>query len=342
MALEPTLSGRRAGLVDGLVEANAELRKNPGMGYAAVLGEALIDLLETDLSDGEPGYRPAVGGAPFNVAVGVARLGGGAEFIGSISTDRLGERLHGFLVSNGVGTGGAKRVGVPTTLALTSFAGAEPDFAFYGDSHGMLSPDDLDPAVLAEAAVTYTGSIAMLRPPTLAAARAAWQVPGARKVFDPNARPRLLTDVAGYRAVVEEFAAGADLVKLSSADATVLWDADERTVAARLADLGAETVVVTRGAAGALLRHEGAEQEIPAPRVVAIDATGAGDSVMAALIHGLLLTGRDARPDWPALVRYALAVGALTVEGRGGATALPTGEQVRARFPDAVPGAAAP
>ncbi len=304
------------------------------MGYAVVLGEALIDLLETELSDGEPGYRPAVGGAPFNVAVGVARLGGGVQFVGSVSTDRLGERLHGFLVGNGVGTGGAKRVGVPTTLALTSFAGAEPDFAFYGDSHGLLGPDDLDPVALAEADVVYTGSIAMLRPPTLAAARAAWQVPGPRKVFDPNARPRLLTDVAGYRAIVEEFAAGADLMKLSSADATVLWDADEVTVAARLADLGAQTVVVTRGAAGALLRHDGAVEEIPAPRVVAVDATGAGDSVMAALIHGLLLTGRDVRPDWPALVRYALAVGALTVEGRGGATALPTAQQVRERFPD--------
>lgn len=307
------------------------------MGYAVVLGEALIDLLETELSDGETGYRPAVGGAPFNVAVGVARLGGAAEFVGSVSTDRLGERLHGFLAGNGVGTGASKRVGVPTTLALTSFAGAEPDFAFYGDSHGLLGPDDLDPTALAGAAVLYTGSIAMLRPPTLAAARAAWRVPGPRKVFDPNARPRLLTDVAGYRAVVEEFAAGADLMKLSSADATVLWGADEASVAARLADLGAQTVVVTRGAAGALLRHGGAVTEIAAPRVVAVDATGAGDSVMAALVHGLLLTGAGAAPDWPALVRYALAVGALTVEGRGGATALPTADRVRERFPDAVP-----
>jgi fructokinase len=307
------------------------------MSYAAVLGEALIDLLETELADGGPGYRPAVGGAPFNVAVGVARLGGGAEFVGSVSTDRLGERLHEFLVRNGVGTGAAKRVGVPTTLALTSFSGAEPDFAFYGDSHGMLGPDDLDPALLAGAGVVYAGSIAMLRPPTLAAARAAWQVPGPRRVFDPNARPRLLTDVAGYRAVVEEFAATADLIKLSSADATVLWDADEATVAARLAHLGAGTVVITRGAAGALLRHRGTVVEVPAPRVVAVDATGAGDSVMAALIHGLLVTGSDAQPDWPALVRYALAVGALTVEGVGGATALPTAERVRERFPDVAP-----
>jgi fructokinase len=310
------------------------------MSYAVVLGEALIDLLE-DASGPEPCYRPAVGGAPFNVAVGVARLGGNAEFVGSISTDRLGERLHGFLVANGVGTGGVLRVSAPTTLALTNFSGAEPDFAFYGDSHGMLGPDDVDRARIAGADVVYTGSIAMLRPPTLAAARAAWQVSGPRKVFDPNARPRLLADVTAYRTVVEEFAAEADLMKLSAADAAILWEADEKTVAERLAGLGHATVVITRGAAGALLRHAGGVAEIPAPRVSAVDTTGAGDSVMAALVEGLLLTGRAAEPDWPALVRYALAVGALTVQGRGGATALPTAQAVREQFPQDVPSSSA-
>jgi sugar/nucleoside kinase (ribokinase family) len=331
------------------------------MGYAVVLGEALIDLLE-DASGAEPCYRPAVGGAPFNVAVGVARLGGHAEFVGSISTDRLGERLYSFLVENGVGTGGVLRVQAPTTLALTNFSGAEPDFAFYGDSHGMLGPDDLDAARVAGADVVYTGSIAMLRPPTLAAARAAWQVSGPLKVFDPNARPRLLTHVQGgggprpptsapfepdsnavgaYRAVVEEFATGADLMKLSAADAAILWDADEETVADRLAGLGHATVVITRGATGALLRHAGGVAQIAAPRVAAVDTTGAGDSVMAALVEGLLLTGRSGDPDWPALVRYALAVGALTVQGRGGATALPTAAAVRERFPQDVPSSSA-
>jgi len=310
------------------------------MGYAVILGEALIDLLE-DTSGAEPCYRPAVGGAPFNVAVGIARLGGSAEFVGSVSTDRLGERLHAFLVGNGVGTAGVVRVPAPTTLALTSFSGAEPDFAFYGDSHGMLGPDDLDLARLAAADVVYTGSIAMLRPPALAAARAAWQVSGPRKVFDPNARPRLLADVAAYREVVEEFAAGADLMKLSSADAAILWGADEETVAERLAGLGHATVVITRGAAGALLRHAGGVATIAAPRVSAVDTTGAGDSVMAALVAGLLLTGRASAPDWQALVRYALAVGALTVQGRGGATALPTAQAVRERFPQDVPSSSA-
>jgi fructokinase len=159
-------------------------------------------------------------------------------------------------------------------------------------------------------------------------------------VFDPNARPRLLADVAGYRAVVEEFAAGADLLKLSAADAELLCGEDAVTVAERLAG-GRTTVVVTRGAAGAVVRHAGITQTVPAPKVSAVDATGAGDSVMAALIHGLLLAGPEGDPDWEALARYALAVGGLTVEGRGGATALPTAERVRERFPQAVPASSA-
>jgi fructokinase len=303
--------------------------------YAVVLGEALMDLLDGTDGDG-PVYRPMVGGAPFNVAVGISRLGGAAHFVGSVSTDALGERLLAFLIDNGVRVDGVKRVRASTTLALTTFTDAEPDFTFYGDSHGLLGPDDLDADLLAAADVISAGSIAMLWEPTLQAARAAWRVPGPRKVFDPNARPRLLRDRAAYAAVVEEFAAGADLVKLSAVDAEVLWGDDPERAAARLGEGGA-TVVVTRGGSGALLRHAGHSSMERAESIEALDTTGAGDSVLGALVHGMLTTPAGAEPDWPLLLRYALAVGSLTCERRGGATALPTAAEIRARFPQAVP-----
>jgi len=298
------------------------------MGYAAVLGEALIDLLEGDCGPDRV-YRPAVGGAPLNVAVGVARLGGRAEFVGSLSTDGLGQRIRRFLADAGVGLRNAVEVHVPTTLALTTFVGYEPDFSFYGGSHGQLGPAELDRALVSEAAVTYAGSIALLCEPGLAVAREAWAVSGPLKVFDPNVRVRLLDDVGAYRAVVEEFAAGADLVKISSADAGVLWPDDALAAVRRLA--GAATVVLTRGAAGAVLMHAGDEVEVPAPKVDAVDATGAGDATMGGLVYGLLSGGPP--DDWAELVRFAVAVAALTCESPGGATALPTLDQVRARFP---------
>ena len=105
------------------------------MGYAVVLGEALIDLLETE-RDGELIYRQAIGGAPLNVSVGTTRLGGDVQYVGSLSNDILGDRIAQFLRSAGVGIRGVKRVPVPTTLAVTTFEGAELST---GDSMGVTS-----------------------------------------------------------------------------------------------------------------------------------------------------------------------------------------------------------
>ncbi|MFI1987885.1 carbohydrate kinase [Actinoplanes sp. NPDC020271] len=309
------------------------------MGYAVVLGEALIDLLEADLG-GEQIYRQAIGGAPLNVAVGVARLGGRVEYAGTLSTDVLGDRIAAFLTETGVGERGVRRVDVPTTLAVTTFEGAEPGFTFYGEppSYALLAPGDLDQATLAGAEVLYTGSICLLREPFRATARQAWAGFGGIRVFDPNVRPKLLPDEAALTALrdlVEEFFATADLVKLSSADAQLLYgDSDPAAAADRIRALGAGTVVVTCGAQGAHVAAADGAVMLPAPAVAAIDATGAGDSVMGALVRRLLADGRPSGlAAWEGHVRYALAVAGLVCERQGGATAMPTPTELAARWP---------
>jgi len=308
------------------------------MGYAVVLGEALIDLLEGQCG-GEPVFRPAVGGAPLNVAVGVARLGGAVEFVGSLGDDGLAGRIRDLLSTAGVGMRGTITTTAPTALAVATFAGAEPDFRFYGDppSYALLEPQALDAELVSAAAVLYCGSIALLHPGPLAAAREAWSRTGGLRVFDPNVRPRLLTGpdaVTELRSVVAEFAADADVVKLSSADAEVLYPATSvRQAADRLLDLGARTVVLTCGAAGALVATGAGSAMLPAPEVRAVDATGAGDSVMAALIADLLADGvPEDLAGWTHRVGYALQVAGLVCESPGGAVAMPTREQVAARF----------
>ncbi|MEV4348189.1 carbohydrate kinase [Actinoplanes sp. NPDC049596] len=308
------------------------------MGYAVVLGEALIDLQEAE-HDGGVVYRQAIGGAPLNVAVGATRLGGEVRYVGSLSNDVLGDRIAAFLGEAGVGVGGVKRVAVPTTLAVTTFVGAEPTFTFYGEppSYSLLAPSDVDTAAVRGADVLYAGSICLLREPFRAAARAAWAVPGPLKVFDPNARPTLLPDgaaVTALRELSEEFFATADLVKLSAADAEVLYDGAAPEVAAeRIRGLGAKAVVVTRGSQGAYVAAEDGAATLPAPKVDAIDATGAGDSVMGALIRRLLADGLPKDLDsWQRSVRFALAVAGLVCERRGGAVAMPTHEEVNARW----------
>ncbi|SDT61664.1 carbohydrate kinase family protein [Actinoplanes derwentensis] len=308
------------------------------MSYAMVMGEALIDLLEADLDGGQV-YRQAIGGAPLNVAVGVARLGGDARYAGTLSRDVLGERMAAFLRDAGVDQTGVRRVPVPTTLAVTTFEGAEPTFTFYGEppSYALLTPADLDLGAVAGASVLYTGSICLLREPFVTAARAAWAVDGPLRVFDPNVRPTLLPDTAAIdalRTLVESFFATADLVKLSAADAVVLYgDDDPAAAAAHILGLGAAAVVVTRGSLGAHVATAAGDVSVPAPVVAAIDATGAGDSVMAALISSLLAGGRPVGLDgWAANVRFALSVAGLVCERPGGATAMPTPADLKARW----------
>ncbi|WP_200212591.1 carbohydrate kinase family protein [Micromonospora coerulea] len=309
------------------------------MGYAVVLGEALVDLLDAE-HDGQPVYRQAIGGGPLNVAVAVARLGGDARFVGSLGDDALADRIRAFLTAAGVGLAGAVTVPAPTALAVATFAGPEPDFRFYGEprSYALLTADDLDVALVEGADVVYCGSIVLLDPPVLAAARRAWSIAGALRVFDPNVRPRLLAGpaaLAGLREVVAEFAASAHLVKLSTADAEVLYPREPvEGVAAYLRELGAGTVVVTLGAAGALVAAGPDVVRIPAPKVHAVDATGAGDSVMGALIADLLAAGEPEDPaGWQQRVAFALRVAALVCESPGGAVAMPTRADVTHRFP---------
>ena len=320
-----------------MATANRRTRANRGgaalqngcVTYAVVVGEALIDLLEEG-----PVYWPMIGGGPLNVAVGLARLGDRVEFLGAVGRDVLGGRIRAFLADAGVGTGGCVDVDQPTSLAVTSFRGPEPEFHFYGQppSYGQFAPAHLDPATVAGAATLYCGSIALLCDASRAAARRAWSEPGPLKTLDPNVRASL-TRIRPGSLHCGGFAATADLVKLSEPDARALFDADPADAATHLRSLGAAAVVVTRGAAGALLVTGSGQAEIAAPPTDAVDTTGAGDAVMAGLLHGLLITGPPTdREDWQALVGFALTVASLCCERRGGATAMPTLAEVRARL----------
>ena len=79
-------------------------------------GEALIDFLQGPVG-GQAGYVPHPGGSPFNVAVGLARLGVPAGFLGGVSTDVFGDLLVDALARNGVDRRFAVRLPAPTTRA---------------------------------------------------------------------------------------------------------------------------------------------------------------------------------------------------------------------------------
>jgi sugar/nucleoside kinase (ribokinase family) len=306
----------------------------PPSGSAVVLGEALIDLLEQP--DGS--LRPAAGGAPLNVAVGLARLGTPTQLVAGVGTDPFAASVRDLLSASGVSLASLTEVPGPSPLAVATFRGAEPSFSFYGS---VLVPA-LDPAVVTAASVVYCGSIALLTP-FVEVARAAWAIEGPLRVFDPNLRPFLL-ESAGIdraRAMVEEFAASADLLKLSDADARLLYpELSPISAALRLRSCGARTVVVTLGAAGAVLLRpdRGARPSAMAASSIhstdtvigfpvhagpVIDTTGCGDSVAAALMHSLAQGLPDEDAAWISAVRFALRVASYVAARPGGAVAMP-------------------
>ncbi len=304
--------------------------KDKGGRYAVVIGEALVDMIE-GRCDGQEVYRPMLGGSPFNTAVGLGRLGNGVEFVGSFGSDAFADRLRRFLHENGVGTAASARHPEKTCLALTTLEDGKPRFEYYGSPRvwGLLYAEQLDMRLLERSSVLHCGSTAFLGGPILEAVRAAYGVSGPIKTMDPNPRASLIEDVRAYRKHLEGFYGLVDLVKLSDDDASLLYCEDAVTAARHIQDLGVRTVVVTRGAQGAVVLHESRIASVEAKQVAVLDTTGAGDAFMAGIIDRLIAGGVPPSIEgWVRILERATEVAAVVCRSPGGASAMPTREDL--------------
>ncbi|GAA4873518.1 carbohydrate kinase family protein [Actinomycetospora straminea] len=298
-------------------------------GRVVVGGEALVDLVPTgDEHPDDPALRalaPRLGGGPFNVAVGLGRLGVPTTMLTRLSTDAFGEALVRRLDANDVDTSLLQRGPEPTTLAVVTLDGAgAAQYAF----HVAGSADRLvaDPGELpADTAALAVGTLSLVLEPGASryAALAVREAERGRLVsLDPNLRPGLADDPGAVIARLDAIAAVAGLVKLSDEDAE-RWG---RTPS-DLLDAGAGAVVLTRGAEG-LTAHTrgGGVVAVPADAVgPLVDTIGAGDSVHAALLAWLAGRGaldRAAVADldadaWSDALRSAARAAAWTVSRAG-------------------------
>ncbi len=293
------------------------------------IGEILIDFTAIVEHGQTVGFRMHPGGSPFNVAVGLARLGGRVEFAAKLSTDFFGRFLHSHLEREGVGTRFLSQSDAPTTLAFVALEAGEPEFSFYqeGTADTLLRPADL-PAGIVASQILHFGSISLLREPT--ASTIAGLVErlrgGPLLSFDPNIRPRQVADPPAFRQFLDRLLPMADLVKVSAAD--LRWLTPDRTVddaAGLLLDQGPVLVVVTLGADGCYARSRRVAVRLPAPRVDVVDTVGSGDAFTAGLLSALAERdvvsrhGLDAArlPVIEETLRFALAGAALNCTCRG-------------------------
>lgn len=286
-----------------------------------VAGEALVDRVAAP--DGS--VSDALGGAPYNVARALARLGVDVEFAGAVSTDALGEELIARLVADGVGMDRVQRVAAPTTIAFAEIdPGGTASYRFEID--GTAAPQLTRLPVGADVTTLVTGGLALVFPPMVETVVKATEAVGSEVLVfvDVNSRPAVVEDRVAYLDAVRRVLGRADVVKVSDEDLDVL--APELDVDAMLA-LGASAVVVTAGARGSAIVTPHGRREVPVAPLPGpvVDTIGAGDTFSAAFVGWWTLAGfgRDHLAGPAAVdrlvdaVRAAGVAAAVTVTRRG-------------------------
>lgn len=274
-------------------------------------GDALIDFVPSRTADGHDALRPVVGGSCLNVAVGLARLGAPTGFVGGISTDLFGGMIADHAAASQVDLRYATRSADQTTLAFVRIVAGESHYAFY-DAETAARKWSWAEGLIPFAAIDamHVGSTTLVHDEGAAETRAMIAEAAGRTTisFDPNCRPNLVSDISGYRARMDAFAASADLIKMSDVDFDYLHGhRDYAAQAGMLLNGGRSLVVITRGPQGALGWHATAGAiEVAAPQVDVVDTIGAGDSFQAALLFALHRLGRIRKPDLKALTATEL------------------------------------
>ena len=276
-----------------------------------VCGEALYDLFASEGPQGLS-FDARIGGSPFNVAVGLARLGQPSGLMTGLSTDNLGRRLRAALEAEGVSTAYLAAKDRPTTLSLVDVGpDGGPAYVFYGVGAADRSVEPQDVAAMGpEVWGLHFGSYALVADPTGATQLGLAQGARGRRfiTLDPNVRLNVEPDLAVWRGRVGAFAACADLVKVSDEDLGRLYPGEAAEASARRwLDAGAAAVIVTRGGEGAQGFTRAAQAQVPGVRVAVADTVGAGDTFQAALIANLAETRRASRAALEALTAEALS-----------------------------------
>jgi fructokinase len=295
-----------------------------------VCGEALYDLFLLDSNpQGVVAMEASPGGSPFNVAIGLARLGQTVGFFSSISTDVFGERLMRLLRREGVYDGYTRRSPEPSTISIVaSEPQGTPRYSFRGDGAAdrMILTADL-PAITGVRAI-HVGSLATVVHPIGEALRTFVLRESKHCVisYDPNVRPTVEPDPNVWRRVLSTLIPNSHLMKISTEDVEHLYpDADPKTLAAQWIEAGARLVVLTRGEFGVSAWTRQVHVQLPAERVTVVDTVGAGDAFQAALLAGLAETGALSPEaigalDEPALSRllaFATRAAGITCSRRG-------------------------
>jgi fructokinase len=292
-------------------------------------GEALIDMLPRVTAEGEQAFAPYAGGAVFNTAIALGRLGIPTGFFTGLSSDMFGDILRQTLDASGVYHALCAISDRPTTLAFVKLTDGHASYAFFDENTAgrMIEVEDL-PTLEADVEALHFGAISLISEPCASTYEELMRREASERVIslDPNIRPGFIKDRDGHLARMKRMIAMSDIVKLSDEDLAWFGCEGGAEAAARewLAD-GASAVIVTRGANGAEAYCRQGKVEVPGLKVTVADTVGAGDTVNAGVLASLksksLLTKKTlasiATADLAEAVAWGMKAAAVTVSRPG-------------------------
>ena len=297
-----------------------------------VLGDAVVDLLPE--SDGR--LLPCPGGAPANVAVGIARLGGTSGFIGRVGDDPFGALMQSTLLTEGVDITYLKQDEwhrTSTVLVDLNDQG-ERSFTFMVRPSADLFLETTDLPCWRHGEWLHLCSIALSAEPSRTSAFTAMTAirhAGGFVSFDPNIREDLWQDEHLLRLCLRQALQLADVVKLSEEEWRLISGKtqNDRDICALAKEYEIAMLLVTKGAEGVVVCYRGQVHHFAGMSVNCVDSTGAGDAFVAGLLTGLSSTGlsTDER-EMRRIIDLAQRCGALAVTAKGAMTALPCRQEL--------------
>ncbi|KHE72026.1 aminoimidazole riboside kinase [Halobacillus sp. BBL2006] len=302
------------------------------------LGEALIDFIPLDNEN--INFQKSPGGAPANVAVGLARLGADSTFLGKVGDDVLGRFLKETLTEYGVHTDSMyltkdTRTGV---VFVTLDENGERSFDFYIDPSAdrYLEEAEVKPELFTSHNVLHFGSISMIDEPAKSATEAAVRQAKEKGLiisYDPNLRLGLWKAEEQAKETILSMLSEADMVKISEEELEFLTgktDIDEGVK--QLSSYEIPLLYVTMGAEGSHVYNQDGHTFVPAMKVEAVDTTGAGDAFVSGILYQLSERAKPVNQltinELEEITRFASVSGALAASTKGAMTALPTKAEV--------------
>ncbi|MDX8451964.1 carbohydrate kinase [Mesorhizobium sp. VK9D] len=254
-------------------------------------GEALIDMLPRTTTEGEAAFAPYVGGAVFNSAIALGRLGAPAGFFSGLSSDLFGGQFREALGASKVSSTYAHTSPRPTTLAFVRLTNGQATYTFYDENTAgrMLTVEDL-PKLGTEIEAMLFGAISLISEPAGSAYEEFMRREHERRVMmlDPNIRPNFIPDKAKHLRRIREMMAMADIVKLSDEDLKWFDEAgSHEDVVRNWLDRGPKLIVVTHGSEGAVGYSKTHKVTVMPQKVKVVDTVGAGDTFNAGILASL-------------------------------------------------------